>query len=100
MVSTIGVLGSNLAEDFFLGIDIMVTSMLVNFILMCITIITIKKHNPELYSEINIIKNRKMQLIIGWCGSISLVILLFIHLYNVFRQFLISSSKQYQLEQP
>ena len=28
MVSTIGVLGSNLAEDFFLGIDIMVTSML------------------------------------------------------------------------
>ena len=82
MVSTIGVLGSNLAEDFFLGIDIMVTSMLVNFILMCITIITIKKHNPELYSEINIIKNRKMQLIIGWCGSISLVILLFIHLYK------------------
>ena len=50
MVSTIGVLGSNLAED-FLGIDIMVTSMLVNFILMCITIITIRKHNPELYSK-------------------------------------------------
>ena len=60
----------------------MVTSMLVNFILMCITIITIRKHNPELYSEINIIKNRKMQLIIGWCGCISLGILLFIHLYK------------------
>ncbi len=82
IVSSIGVIGSDLAGDFFLGIDIMVTSMLVNFILMCITILTIRKHNPELYLEINIIKNRKMQLIISWAGIVSLGLLLFIHLYK------------------
>ena len=35
VVATIGILGSHFAGDFFLGVDIMVTSMLVNFLLMC-----------------------------------------------------------------
>ena len=33
-MATLGVLGSHLAGDFFLGVDILVTSMLVNFLLM------------------------------------------------------------------
>lgn len=81
-VSSVGVIGSNLAGDFFLGIDIMVTSMLVNFILMSITILTIKKYNSELYFKIEIFKNRIMQLIIGWGGIISLGSFLVIHLYK------------------
>ena len=36
-VASVGILGSHFAGDFFLGIDIMVTSMLVNFLLMCLT---------------------------------------------------------------
>ena len=66
ILSSIGVLGSNFAGDFFLGIDIMVTSMLVNFLLMCITLLCIKKHNFELYKNIKVIKNRALQLFIGW----------------------------------
>ncbi|MDZ7650239.1 MAG: hypothetical protein U5K54_25635 [Cytophagales bacterium] len=31
LMATIGILGSHFAGDFFLGIDIMVSSMLVNF---------------------------------------------------------------------
>ena len=81
-VSSVGVIGSNLAGDFFLGIDIMVTSMLVNFILMSITILTIKKYNSKLYFKIEIFKNRIMQLIIGWGGIISLGSFLVIHLYK------------------
>jgi len=43
IMATIGILGSHFAGDFFLGVDIMVTSMLVNFILMCLTLICIPK---------------------------------------------------------
>ena len=43
VVASIGSIGSHFAGDFFLGIDIMVTSMMINFLLMCITVITIVK---------------------------------------------------------
>ena len=32
VMATLGILGSHLAGDFFLGVDILVTSMLVNFL--------------------------------------------------------------------
>ena len=35
-MASIGALGSQFAGDFFLGIDIMVTSMMINFLLMCV----------------------------------------------------------------
>jgi amino acid transporter len=82
VMSSIGVLGSHFAGDFFLGIDIMVTSMLVNFLLMSVTLITLKKYNPKLSQEIKIIKNRILQLIIGWGGIIFLTGFLIIHLYK------------------
>ena len=82
LMSTIGVLGSNFAGDFFLGIDIMVTSMLINFLLMCITLVTIKKYNSELFNEIKILKNRTIQLFIGWGGIFFLTGFLIIHLYK------------------
>jgi len=82
VMSSIGVLGSHFAGDFFLGIDIMVTSMLVNFLLMSVTLLTLKKYNPKLSQEIKIIKNRILQLIIGWGGIIFLTGFLIIHLYK------------------
>jgi APA family basic amino acid/polyamine antiporter len=81
-MATIGVLGSNFAGDFFLGIDIMVTSMLVNFLLMCITVLTLKKYNYNLYQEISVFKKRIFQLFIGWGGIIFLSGFLIIHSYK------------------
>ncbi|MCY4627994.1 MAG: APC family permease, partial [Acidobacteria bacterium] len=37
-MATVGIVGSHLAGDFFLGIDILVTSMLVNFGLICLSL--------------------------------------------------------------
>ena len=82
VVASIGSVGSHFAGDFFLGIDIMVTSMMINFLLMCITVITIAKVNPKLYKEITILKNRLFQKIIGYLGSIVIVIFLVIHTYK------------------
>ena len=82
VVASVGSIGSHFAGDFFLGIDIMVTSMMINFLLMCITVITIAKVNPKLYKEITILKNRLFQKIIGYLGSIVIVIFLVIHTYK------------------
>lgn len=81
-MASIGVLGSHFAGDFFLGIDIMVTSMMVNFLLMCITLIAIPRVNPKLAKEISVVKNRTTQLMIGWSGIVTLTIFLLIHTYK------------------
>ncbi|MDB4292174.1 APC family permease [Maribacter sp.] len=81
-MASIGVLGSHFAGDFFLGIDIMVTSMMVNFLLMCITLVTITKVNPNLASAISVVKNRRIQLWIGWLGILTLTGFLCIHIFK------------------
>lgn len=82
LMASIGVLGSHFAGDFFLGIDIMVTSMMVNFLLMCITLLTITKKNSTLASEISVIKNRGTQRLIGISGTVFLFGFLIIHTYK------------------
>ncbi len=81
-MASVGVLGSHFAGDFFLGIDIMVTSMMVNFLLMCITLLTIPYINPKLTSKISVIKKRSHQSLIGIFGILFLLLFLFVHTYK------------------
>ena len=78
-VSTIGILGSHFAGDFFLGIDIMVTSMLVNFLLMCLSVGFLPKRNPMLAKEIKLFRHPRGQQAIAILGSIFLISFLIIH---------------------
>ena len=80
IMASVGILGSHFAGDFFLGIDIMVTSMLVNFLLMCITVVTLPLKNSALYQEVKVIKNRGTQLFISWTGILLLSCFLVIHI--------------------
>lgn len=81
-MASVGVLGSHFAGDFFLGIDIMVTSMMVNFLLMCITLLTFPKVNPSLAEDISVIKSRNLQRWIGGLGTLFLILFLIIHTYK------------------
>jgi len=81
-MASIGILGSHFAGDFFLGIDIMVTSMMVNFLLMCITLLSIDKINPRIASEIALVKNQTLRKIIGWLGTLVLIFFLLIHTWK------------------
>ena len=81
-MASFGVLGSHFAGDFFLGIDIMVTSMMVNFLLMCVTLITIPTINPILADKISVIRNKTHQLLIGILGIFFLLLFLFVHTYK------------------
>jgi len=81
-VSSIGILGSHFAGDFFLGIDIMVTSMLVNFIFMCLSVAWLPKRNPTLATQILIFPNQFVRAIIVGIGLIFLLSFLGIHTYK------------------
>lgn len=78
-IASIGILGSHFAGDFFLGIDIMVLAMLVNFLLMCITVLVIKGHNPEIADQIKVIKKRWQQQLLAWLGVIFLTGFIIVH---------------------
>ena len=82
VVASIGAIGSHFAGDFFLGIDIMVTSMMINFLLMCVTLISIQRVNFKLFRNITVIKNRAIQLFIGYTGTLIILIFLIIHTYK------------------
>jgi amino acid transporter len=81
-VSSLGILGSHFAGDFFLGIDIMVTSMLVNFIFMCLSVAGLPKRNPTLATQILIFPNQFLRAIIVGIGLIFLLSFLGIHTYK------------------
>jgi amino acid transporter len=79
VMASIGILGSHFAGDLFLGIDIMVTSMLVNFLLMCLTVLTLPKVNPALAEEVKVLTNRNRQILLAGLGVVMLTLFLVVH---------------------
>jgi APA family basic amino acid/polyamine antiporter len=80
LMATIGILGSHFAGDFFLGIDIMVTSMLVNFLLMCISVLVLPLKNPTIAAKISVFKSVSLQRILASAGALWLSGFLLIHI--------------------
>jgi len=82
IMATIGILGSHFASDFFLGIDIMVTSMLVNFLLMCLTLIALPKKNPTIAKNIKVLTSNNLRKMLAWLGVLFLSGFLIIHIWK------------------
>jgi amino acid transporter len=66
------IFGCNLAGDFFLGVDLLVFSMLVNFLLVAVALLTFPRVNPELYSRVTFLKRRSLQVAVA-SGAILLL---------------------------
>ena len=79
VMASIGILGSHFAGDLFLGIDIMVTSMLVNFLLMCITVLSLPAVNPQLAAEVKVLTTRPRQVFLAGAGVAMLTLFLVVH---------------------
>lgn len=78
-MASVGILGCHFAGDFFLGIDILVTSMLVNFLLMCLTVLALPRRNPALASAIHVFRNPTAQRLLSAFGIVFLSAFLIIH---------------------
>lgn len=81
-MATVGILGCHLAGNFFLGVDILVTAMLVNFILMCVSVLTLPRRNPMLASQVRVIPELGRQRVIAVCGIAVLSSFLVIHTWK------------------
>jgi APA family basic amino acid/polyamine antiporter len=79
-VATLGILGSHFAGDFFLGVDIMVTSMLINFLLMCLTLGKVYKTNKTIASEMTLLKSKSVRKVVSYTGFLFLFVFLFVHI--------------------
>lgn len=82
VMASIGILGSHFAGDFFLGIDIMVTSMLVNFLLMCLTVLSLPARNLALAQEVKVLRSRPLQVLLAGAGVLMLSGFLVIHVFK------------------
>ncbi|MGI9625884.1 MAG: APC family permease [Longimicrobiales bacterium] len=82
VMASVGILGSHWAGDFFLGIDILVTSMLVNFLLMCLSVLFLPRKNPALGAEVTVLKRRGTQLFVGIAGTALLTLFLVVHVHK------------------
>ena len=78
-MASVGILGSHFAGDFFLGIDILVTSMLVNFLVMCLSLAVLARRQPKLAENVAIPRSLKHQALVGWAGTVLLLCFLVVH---------------------
>ncbi|MFN5581052.1 APC family permease [Gemmatimonas sp.] len=79
MLSTLGILGGHFAGDFFLGVDILVTAMLVNFVIMALSVLRLPSHNPAIARDVRVITARWAQVLVAVLALITLLALLVVH---------------------
>lgn len=73
------IFGSHLAGDFFLGVDVLATALMVNFLLMCVSVMTLPNRNPGIAEQAVFLRGRPGQLVVGICGSGLLAVFLVSH---------------------
>jgi amino acid transporter len=82
LMASVGILGCHLAGDFFLGVDLLVTSMLVNFLLMCLSVLLLPRTNPEIAQKVSVLSSRKVQTATALFGIVLLGGFLIVHIWK------------------
>lgn len=81
-MASLGILGSHLAGDFFLGVDILVTAMLVNFLLMAVTVLALPRRNPALARQITVVSSAPVRAALAGLGVVVLGVFLAMHTWK------------------
>lgn len=82
VMASIGIIGSHLAGDFFLGVDLLVISMLVNFLLMCVSVLALPRRNPGLAREVRVFSSERLRRGIAVAGILLLTLFLVVHIWK------------------
>ena len=67
-----GILLNFSAGNFFIGVDLLTTSMLVNFALMALSVLFLPVRNPGLAGDVRFLRSRVAQLAVGGLGVVLL----------------------------
>jgi APA family basic amino acid/polyamine antiporter len=76
LTATAGIFGCHFAGDFFLGVDVLVIGMLVNFTLVCLSVVFLARRNPGLAAGFRVLRSRRWQIVFGGAGAALLLVLL------------------------
>jgi amino acid transporter len=76
VAATWSIVLSHAAGDFLVGIDLMVTAMMVNFLLMALSVLVLPRRNPELAGRIQFMRSRASQVAIAGPGALLLSVLI------------------------
>jgi amino acid transporter len=82
LMATLGIAGSHLAGDFFLGVDILVTSMLVNFLLIAVSVLALPARNPALARGVTVIPSIPVRAGLAALGLVVLTGFLAVHTWR------------------
>lgn len=75
-----GIVGNHLSGDFFLGVDLLVTAMLVNFFLVALSVLGLPRRNPALASDIRFMRSRPLQIVVAGTAAVLLFALTLIQI--------------------
>jgi basic amino acid/polyamine antiporter, APA family len=81
-MASLGIIGSHVAGDFFLGVDILVTSMLVNFLLMALSVLTLPARNGALARQVTVLPSRLAQVPLAILAIVVLAAFLAVHTWR------------------
>jgi APA family basic amino acid/polyamine antiporter len=81
-MASLGILGCHLAGDFFLGIDILVFAMLVNFLLMSVTVLTLPARNPDIDRAVTVLPSKGPRMVMAAAGVAVLALFLGVHAWK------------------
>ena len=81
-MATISIIGCHLAGDFFLGVDILVTAMLANYTLMCVSVLTLPSRNAAIAREVRVLPNRRAQVVVSVVGIVILTAFFAVHTWK------------------
>jgi amino acid transporter len=81
-MATLGIIGSHMASDLFLGVDILVSSMLVNFLLMAVSVLTVQRRNPTLARSITVMPDIRVRATMAALGVVVLAGFLAVHTWK------------------
>jgi basic amino acid/polyamine antiporter, APA family len=79
VMASLTVIGSKLAGDFFLGADILATALLVNFLLMCLSVLALPARAPHLAARATFLTRRPWQWLVGGVGMAVIAVFLVAH---------------------
>lgn len=74
-MASAGIVLNHAAGDFFVGVDLLVTAMLVNFFLMSLSVLVLPLRNPAIAARIRFFRRRALQVVVGGLGSALLLAL-------------------------
>jgi amino acid transporter len=81
-LATLGMLAGHFAGDFFVGVDILVTAMLVNFLIMAWSVLRLPSRNPALAQAMRVLPSRALQVPVASSAVVLLALLLAVHTWR------------------